>query len=43
MKDWTGKQYNINAAKNPELNLDITDQGLVFDYDIVYEGEIPPL
>jgi hypothetical protein len=42
MKNYLPKQFNENAADNPQFHLDIPKEGLVFDYDIPYDGEIPP-
>jgi len=36
------KEFNENASENPDFNLDIAKEGLKFDYDIKYDGEIPP-
>lgn len=36
------KEFNVKAEENPDLNLEITEDGLVFNYDIVYAGKIPP-
>lgn len=42
MKNYLPAEFNENAADNPALHLDVTEKGLVFDYDIKYDGEIPP-
>ena len=42
MRNYLPAEFNENAAENPELNLDVPDEGVVFDYDIKYNGEIPP-
>jgi hypothetical protein len=36
------KEFNDQAATNPEFNLDIPAKGLIFNYDISFAGEIPP-
>lgn len=41
-RNYLPKQFNVNAEDNPDFNLEITEDGLVFNYDIVYAGEIPP-
>lgn len=41
-KNYLPKEFNEEAHKNPEFHLDITEAGLKFDYDIDYDGEIPP-
>ena len=41
-KDHLPKEFNVEAKENPEFRLDISKKGLVFDYDIKYDGEIPP-
>ncbi len=42
-KNYLPKKFNVNAAQTPDFHLDITEKGMVFDYDIVYDGEVPPL
>jgi len=42
-KNFLPKEFNVHAAKNPDFHLDISENGLTFDYDIIYDGEIPPL
>lgn len=42
MKNYLPKKFNENADSNPEFHLDIPEEGIVFDYDIKYDGEIPP-
>lgn len=42
MRNYLPAKFNEQAVKNPELNLNVTDEGLVFDYDIKYDGELPP-
>ncbi|MBI1247907.1 hypothetical protein GC197_08725 [bacterium] len=34
-------KFNTKAADNPDLHLNVTEEGLAFDYDIVYDGVIP--
>ncbi len=41
-RNYLPAKYNEQASQIPELNLNITDEGLVFDYDIKYDGELPP-
>lgn len=41
-RNYLPKQFNTKAADNPEFQLNVTENGLVFDYDIIYDGEIPP-
>lgn len=41
-RNYLPAKFNEEAAKIPELNLNITEEGLVFDYDIKYDGELPP-
>ncbi|MCR9117863.1 MAG: hypothetical protein NXI22_13065 [bacterium] len=41
-RNWLPKKFNKDAAKNPDLKLDVTPGGATFDYDIKYDGEIPP-
>lgn len=35
-------EFNEKSADDPELNLEIFKDGLTFDYDIKYDGELPP-
>ena len=42
MHNYLPVAFNDDAEKKPELNLDITEGGIVFDYDIKYNGKIPP-
>ena len=41
-RNYLPPEFNKQAEANPDLNLEITEEGLVFNYDIVYSGEIPP-
>jgi hypothetical protein len=41
-RNYLPAKFNEQASKIPELNLNITEVGLVFDYDIKYDGELPP-
>jgi hypothetical protein len=41
-RNYLPARFNEEASKNPELNLNVTEDGLVFDYDIKYDGELPP-
>lgn len=41
-RNYLPKQFNSQAANNPDFQLDITEDGLEFNYDIVYDGQIPP-
>ncbi len=36
------KEFNENASENPAYHLDVPADGLEFNYDITYDGEIPP-
>lgn len=36
------KEFNENASENPAYHVDVPAQGLEFNYDIKYDGEIPP-
>lgn len=36
------KEFSEEAAKNPQFNLEVPAEGLKFDYDIPFTGEIPP-
>jgi hypothetical protein len=40
-KNYLPKEFNENAAANPELHLTIPASGLSFDYDIKYSGPLP--
>jgi hypothetical protein len=42
MHNYLPKEFNDQAATNPKFNLDIPAQGLIFNYDIPFAGEIPP-
>ncbi|AMV33387.1 hypothetical protein VN12_14775 [Pirellula sp. SH-Sr6A] len=42
MKNYLPKKFNEDAASNPEFNLNVVEGGITFDYDIKYDGEIPP-
>jgi hypothetical protein len=42
MKNYLPKKYNEESASNPEFNLNVVEGGITFDYDIKYDGEIPP-
>ncbi len=42
MKNYLPKEFNEKAADNPAFHLDVKKGGAVFDYDIKYNGEIPP-
>ncbi len=42
MKNYLPKKFNEDAASNPDYHLDVTKGGIHFDYDIKYDGEIPP-
>ncbi len=42
-KNWLPKEYNQNAADNPDLNIVVPPEGIEFNYDIKYDGEIPPV
>ncbi|MEW4564389.1 hypothetical protein AB1K70_17755 [Bremerella sp. JC770] len=35
------KRFNTEAHTNPEFHLDVTEAGAIFNFDIVYDGEIP--
>jgi hypothetical protein len=41
-RNYLPAKFNEEASKIPELNLNVTEDGLVFDYDIKYDGELPP-
>lgn len=41
-RNYLPTKFNSKAADNPDFQLNVTESGLVFDYDIVYEGTIPP-
>ncbi|MCC9628045.1 Ig-like domain-containing protein [Blastopirellula sp. JC732] len=41
-RNYLPKQFNLQAEANPDFNLEVTESGLVFNYDIVYAGDIPP-
>lgn len=41
-RNYLPKKFNEDAAKNPDFNLDVVKGGIVFDYDLKYDGEIPP-
>ncbi len=41
-KNYLPAKFNEQAADNPDLNLVIGEDGLVFDYDIQYDGALPP-
>jgi|JI7StandDraft_1071085.scaffolds.fasta_scaffold343435_1 hypothetical protein len=42
MKNYLPKKFNEESANNPEFQLDVVKGGIKFDYDIKYDGEIPP-
>jgi hypothetical protein len=42
MKNYLPKKFNEDSASNPEFKLDVVQGGITFDYDIKYDGEIPP-
>jgi len=42
MRNYLPKKFNEDAASNPDFNLDVVKGGITFDYDIKYDGEIPP-
>jgi hypothetical protein len=36
------KEFSEEAGKNPQFNLEVPAEGLIFNYDIPFTGEIPP-
>lgn len=42
MHNYLPATFNVDAEKNPDLNLEVPEDGLVFDYDIKFNGTIPP-
>ncbi len=34
--------FNVDAEKNPDFKLNVPEDGIVFDYDIKFNGSIPP-
>jgi hypothetical protein len=42
LRNYLPAEFNEKAADNPELHLNVTEEGVVFDYDIKCDGEIPP-
>ncbi|MEW4561925.1 hypothetical protein AB1K70_05325 [Bremerella sp. JC770] len=36
------KEYSDSSGKHPELSIVIPEDGYVFDYDIDYNGKLPP-
>lgn len=42
MKNYLPKKFNEDAASIPAFHLDVTKGGIIFDYDVKYDGEIPP-
>ena len=42
MHNYLPASLNVDAEKNPELNLEIPENGSVFDYDIKFKGTITP-
>jgi hypothetical protein len=42
MRNYLPKKFNEEAASNPDFNLEVIEGGITFNYDIKYDGEIPP-
>lgn len=42
MHNYLPKEFNEKAADNPAYHVDVPAQGLTFDHDIKFTGEIPP-
>jgi hypothetical protein len=42
MQNHLPAEFNSNPPEHDEFRLDITKKGQKFDYDIKYDGEIPP-
>jgi hypothetical protein len=42
MRNYLPKKFNEDAAANPDFNLDVVKGGITFNYDLKYDGEIPP-
>ena len=42
MHNYLPPSFNTDAEKDPDFKLDITEDGVVFDYDIKFSGNIPP-
>lgn len=42
MVNYLPKEFNEDAANNPELNIEVPPGGIVFDYDVKFKGKLPP-
>ncbi len=40
-RNYLPKEFNDNAAANPDFNIDIPPGGTTFDYDLKFDGEYP--
>jgi hypothetical protein len=41
-RNYLPKEFSEEAGKNPQFNLEVPAEGLIFNYDIPFTGEIPP-
>ncbi len=42
MHNYLPAKFNAEAENDADLNLEVTKDGVVFDYDIKFNGKIPP-